>query len=180
MKKGHINNNFVKILFIPSIVFILTFLQIPYEEVITTIPVGDSPIGLLEVNKEIFNNKFSPSQNEIKNDQRNQQLSFGFHDNNIEFGTNLNSTISNVDIPLMPLSLTQLTRGYVTNDDNTNMKSSNKETDLANHINNNQYKLEDTLTGLGNNSNNNLDLVSVKEPEKIVIQHNPETDEYCC
>ena len=105
------------------------------------------------------------------------RLSFGFHDNNIEFGTNLNSTISNVDIPLMPLSLTQLTRGYVTNDDNTNMKSSNKETDLANHINNNQYKLEDTLTGLGNNSNNNLDLVSVKEPEKIVIHHNPETDE---
>ena len=97
--------------------------------------------------------------------------------NNIEFGTNLNSTIFNVDIPLMPLSLTPLTMGYVTNDANNNMKSSNKETDLANHINNNPYKVEDTLTGLGNNSINNLDHVSFKEPEKIVIQHNPETDD---
>ena len=37
--------------------------------------------------------------------------------------------------------------------------------------------MEDTLTGLGNNSNNDIDHVSFKEPEKIVIQHNPETDD---
>ena len=56
--------------------------------------------------------------------------------------------------------------GYVTNDANNNMKSSNKETDPANHINNDPYKVEDTLTGLGNNSINNLDMCRLKNPKK--------------
>ena len=128
------------------------------------------------MNNEIFNNTFSPSQNEIINDQRNKTLSFGFHDNNnIKLGTNLNSTISNVDIPLIPLSLIQLTMGYVTFDANNNMESSNNEKDLANHINNNKYKLEETLTGLVDNSD--TDYCFGKKPEKIVIQHNPQTDD---
>ena len=52
MSKGHINNNYIKILFIPSIFIVLTLLEFSCvdvifgEEVITTIPVGDSPIGL--------------------------------------------------------------------------------------------------------------------------------------
>ena len=101
----------------------------------------------------------SPSHKMNLKKASNRKLSFEFQDNNnIEFRTNLNSTISNLDIPLMPLSLTQLKMGYVTKDANNNMKSLNKETELANHINNNQYKVEDTLTGLGINSSNNLDL----------------------
>ena len=52
MSKDHINNNFIKILLISSIFIVLTLLEFSYvdvifgEEVITTIPVGDSPIGL--------------------------------------------------------------------------------------------------------------------------------------
>ena len=230
MSKGHINNNYIKILFIPSIFIVLTLLEFSCvdvifgEEVITTIPVGDSPIGLtfnpFNNNMYIANAEsdtvsvigseslekiatipvgdlslvsvdspmeFNPFNRDIyvANEGSNTVSVINsitnnvtFQDNNnVEFGTNLNSTIFNVDIPLMPLSLTPLTMGYVTNDANNNMKSSNKETDLANHINNNPYKVEDTLTGLGNNSINNLDHVSFKEPEKIVIQHNPETDD---
>ena len=52
MSKGHINNNFIKILSIPSIFIVLTLLEFSCvdvifgEEVRTTIPVGNSPIGL--------------------------------------------------------------------------------------------------------------------------------------
>ncbi len=91
----------------------------------------------MAINNETFGNKFYPSQNEPKNEQSNRELSFGFQDNNNEFSTNLNSAIPKVNIPSMPLSLTQLTMGYVTNDANNNMKTSNNKNELANHINRN-------------------------------------------
>ena len=155
MIKKDIDNNLTQFHIISSIFILIFFIGVSYpevtfaEEVIATIPVNVSSIAtfeeefdqvepsLLAINNEPFGNKFYPSQNEPKNEQNNRELSFGFQDNNNEFSTNLNSANSKVNIPLMPLSLTQLTMGYVTNDANNNMKTSNNKNDIANHINRN-------------------------------------------
>lgn len=204
LMKAKFKNNLIQILLIPSIIVLLTFITIPYldvifaEEVRGTIPVGDSPIGLnlplginnfnlstfeagveeqegefSAINTQIFSNNFLTSPNKINKEQSNRELSFnsnlssGLQDNsNIKFVTTLPSVFSKIDIPSMPLMLTQSIIDYVTNDINRNLESSNKGNDLANHNNNNPYNMEGTLTSLGNNYNNNLDNVSVKESEK--------------
>ena len=215
LMKAKFKNNLIQILLIPSIIVLLTFITIPYldvifaEEVRGTIPVGDSHIGLnlplginnfnlstfeagveeqegefSAINSQIFSNNFLTSPNKINKEQSNRELSFnsnlssGLQDNsNIKFVTTLPSVFSKIDIPSMPLMLTQSIIDYVTNDINRNLESSNKGNDLANHNNNNPYNMEGTLTSLGNNYNNNLDNVSVKESEKIMIQHNLGTDD---
>src|SRR5215204_2173230 len=215
LMKAKFKNNLIQILLIPSIIVLLTFITIPYLDVIFaeegrgTIPVGGSPIGLnlpLGINNfnlstfeagveeqegefsaiksQIFSNNFLTSPNKINKEQSNRELSFnsnlssGLQDHsNIKFVTTLPSVFSKIDIPSMPLMLTQSIIDYVTNDINRNLESSNKGNDLANHNNNNPYNMEGTLTSLGNNYNNNLDNVSVKESEKIMIQHNPGTDD---
>src|SRR5215207_2205347 len=215
LMKAKFKNNLIQILLIPSIIVLLTFITIPYldvifaEEVRGTIPVGGSHIGLnlpLGINNfnlstfeagveeqegefsaiksQIFSNNFLTSPNKINKEQSNRELSFnsnlssGLQDHsNIKFVTTLPSVFSKIDIPSMPLMLTQSIIDYVTNDINRNLESSNKGNDLANHNNNNPYNMEGTLTSLGNNYNNNLDNVSVKESEKIMIQHNLGTDD---
>src|SRR5215207_9975843 len=215
LMKAKFKNNLIQILLIPSIIVLLTFITIPYldvifaEEVRGTIPVGDSPIGFnlpLGINNfnlstfeagveeqegefsaiksQIFSNNFLTSPNKINKEQSNRELSFnsnlssGLQDHsNIKFVTTLPSVFSKIDIPSMPLMLTQSIIDYVTNDINRNLESSNKGNDLANHNNNNPYNMEGTLTSLGNNYNNNLDNVSVKNPKKMMIQHNPGTDD---
>ncbi|HEX2407997.1 MAG TPA: hypothetical protein VHJ38_12410, partial [Nitrososphaeraceae archaeon] len=126
MIKKDIDNNLTQFHIVTSIFILIFFIGVSYpevtfaEEVIGTIPINVSSIAtfgeefeqveptLFGIN-ETFSNKFYPSQNELKNEQSNRELSFGFQDNNNEFSTNLNSAIPKVNIPSMPLSLTQLT-----------------------------------------------------------------------
>src|ERR687889_37347 len=100
-------NNLIQILLIPSIIFLLSFTAIPYldviifaEEVIATIPVGDSPIGLnlplgmnnfsistfeeaveeqeteySAINRQTFSNKFLTSPNNINKDKQSNRES---------------------------------------------------------------------------------------------------------
>ncbi|HEX6294590.1 MAG TPA: hypothetical protein VFZ46_05495 [Nitrososphaeraceae archaeon] len=153
MIKKDIDNNLTQFHIISSIFILIFFIGVSYlefifaEEVIATSPVNVSSIAtfeeefeqveptLLAINNETFGNKFSPSQNEPKNEHSNRELSFGFQDYNNEFSTNLNSAIPKVDIPSMPLSLTQLTMDYVTNHTDNNMKTSKNKNDITNHIN---------------------------------------------
>ncbi|HET9806809.1 MAG TPA: hypothetical protein VFP49_07860, partial [Nitrososphaeraceae archaeon] len=211
LMKAKFKNNLIPILLIPFIIFLLTFIAIPYldvifaEEVIATIPVGDSTIGLnlplgmnkfntskfeereaefSPINSQIYSNKFLTSPNKINKEQSNRELSFNsnlssrFQDNNnIEFVTTLPSVLPKIDTHSMPLMVTPSIMDYVTNDMKHNIKSFNKGNDLANHNNNNPYNREGTLTSLDNNYDNNLDHVSVKEAEKIMIPQTPETDD---
>jgi hypothetical protein len=106
LMKAKFKNNLIQILLIPFIIFLLTFIAIPYldvifAEVIATIPVGDSPIGLnlplgmnnfnistfeeaieeqeaafSPINSQIYSNKFLTSPNKINKDQSIRELSF--------------------------------------------------------------------------------------------------------
>ena len=138
------------------------------------------------INNEMFSNKFSPSQNGIKNEQGNRELSlmnsklsFGLQDNNnIESTTNLTSTTpTKTNISLFPLSLTQLILGNSAIDVDNEIKLLNNEKEHSVPVDRNSLNAVDTLPLLGSNSYDNIDQLSFNESEKLVIQHDPETDD---
>ena len=137
------------------------------------------------IDNEILSNKLLLSNTERENEQSNMELSlknskmsFGFQDNNnIESKTNLTSANPKLDIPLLPLSLTQLLVGKLPIDVDNEIKSLNNEKKHSVPLDRNRLNAEDTLPLLDTNSYDNIDQLSFNESEKLLIQHNPETDD---
>src|SRR5918995_5149386 len=138
------------------------------------------------IDNEILSNKLLLSNTERENEQSNMELSlknskmsFGFqyNNNNIESRTNLTSANPKLDSPLLPLSLTQLIVGNLPIDVDNEIKSLNNEKKHSVPLDRNRLNAEDILSFLNSNSYDNIDQLSFNESEKILIQHNPETDD---
>ena len=138
------------------------------------------------IDNEILSNKLLLSNTERENEQSNMELSlknskmsFGFQDNynnNIESRTNLTSANPKLEFPL-PLSLTQLIVGNLPIEVDNEIKSLNNEKKHSVPLDRNPLNVEDTLPLLDTNSYDNIDQLSFNESEKLLIQHNPETDD---
>src|SRR5918994_782906 len=138
------------------------------------------------IDNEILSNKLLLPNTERENEQSNMELSlknskmsFGFqyNNNNIESRTNLTSANPKLEIPLLPLSLTQLIVGNSPIEVDNEIKSLNNEKKHSVPLDKNRLNAEDILSFLDTNSYDNIDQLSFNESEKILIQHNPETDD---
>ena len=99
------------------------------------------------------------------------------NNNNIESRTNLTSANPKLDIPLLPLSLTQLIVGNLPIDVDNEIKSLNNEKKHSVPLDRNRLNAEDTLPFLDTNFYDNIDQLSFNESEKLLIQHDPVTDD---